>query len=108
MCKSKSVVYVNIACYLDGISDEIINNQISSCAKVAEYKYLYLDMAFVDIGYTSNNVFRPVFLRMLTYIYDNNISYLIVPSASALSADTENYLKVKEYLESIGTELIII
>jgi len=106
MQKDKACIYTRFSVYLDDLTDERLNEQITACVKDIESRGFEVDKVYVDLGISGNVLLRPNLIRLLNHIQNNKVSYLYVPNFTALSRDVSDYVKICEFLETNGVQLV--
>lgn len=106
MIKDKACVYLRFAAYFDDETDERLNDQLTACIKKIEDNDLELDKVFVDIGVSGNIILRPKLISLLNHIQNNQIRYLYIPNLSRLSRNYTDHVKICEFLNANGVQLV--
>ena len=85
-----------------------IINQKELLKYYAKQHGLIIKKVFIDNGYSGINFQKPNFLKMVTYIKDNNIKNILIKDVSRLSRDIYKLILFLEKMKNIDINIITV
>lgn len=103
-----AAIYVRTACQGQAGQPDLLAMQRAVCRRQAEQLGAEVVHEFADAGVSGNRTDRPGLQRLLAYITEQPVSYLIVQDHARLSRRLADHVALTGAIEQAGVTLVVV